>query len=74
MIRRAVVLLAIVLFAAIFIRIIGGYSELQALRPLASAYVTQVPADLNVPNVVTGPSVCPSGSPSVMAFESCLSS
>ncbi|RTL50189.1 MAG: sodium:proton antiporter [Bradyrhizobiaceae bacterium] len=54
MIRRMVVLLAIVLFAAIFIRIIGGYSELQALRPLAKAYVTQVPADLNVPNVVTG--------------------
>jgi multicomponent Na+:H+ antiporter subunit B len=52
--RRAFTLLAMVLFAAIFIRMIGAYSEMQALRPLAQAYATMVPADLNVPNIVTG--------------------
>lgn len=52
--RRAFVLLALVLFALGFARVIGGYSEQQSLRPLAKAYVTQVPAELGAPNVVTG--------------------
>lgn len=54
MMRRAFIVLAIVLFAAGFVRVIGSYSEQQSLRPLAKAYVTQVPADLGAPNVVTG--------------------
>ncbi|MBN9582719.1 MAG: sodium:proton antiporter [Afipia sp.] len=52
--RRAFTLLALILFAAIFVRLIGAYSEMQELRPLAQAYATMVPADLNVPNIVTG--------------------
>ena len=54
MIRQAAVLLAVVLFALVFMRIIGDYTELQALRPLAEHYVTQGPIELGAPNIVTG--------------------
>jgi multicomponent Na+:H+ antiporter subunit B len=52
--RRVFVLLTVALFALIFWRIVGGYSELQALRPLAEYYVVQGPIDLGAPNIVTG--------------------
>ncbi len=52
--RRAFIVFALVLFAAGCLRVIGGYSEQQSLRPLAKAYVTQIPAELGAPNVVTG--------------------
>jgi multicomponent Na+:H+ antiporter subunit B len=52
--RRVFVLLTVALFALIFWRIVGGYSELQALRPLAEYYVVQGPIELGAPNIVTG--------------------
>jgi multicomponent Na+:H+ antiporter subunit B len=52
--RRVFVLLTVALFALIFWRIVGGYSELQALRPLAEHYVVQGPSELGAPNIVTG--------------------
>jgi multicomponent Na+:H+ antiporter subunit B len=52
--RRLFVLLTVALFALIFWRIVGGYSELQALRPLAEHYVVQGPIELGAPNIVTG--------------------
>ncbi|HEY0121760.1 MAG TPA: hydrogen gas-evolving membrane-bound hydrogenase subunit E, partial [Rhizobium sp.] len=52
--RRAFIVLALVLFALGCLRVIGGYSEQQSLRPLAKAYVTQIPAELGAPNIVTG--------------------
>ncbi|WP_174772081.1 Na(+)/H(+) antiporter subunit B [Paraburkholderia sp. SG-MS1] len=52
--RRVFTLLTVALFALIFWRIVGGYSELQALRPLAEHYVVQGPIELGAPNIVTG--------------------
>ncbi|HEY4297405.1 MAG TPA: Na(+)/H(+) antiporter subunit B [Paraburkholderia sp.] len=54
MMRRVCVLLTLALFALIFWRLIGGYAELQALRPLAEHYVVQGPIELGAPNIVTG--------------------
>jgi multicomponent Na+:H+ antiporter subunit B len=54
MMRRVFVLLTVALFALIFWRLVGGYSELQALRPLAEHYVVQGPIELGAPNIVTG--------------------
>lgn len=54
MIRRAFVLLAVGLFAIVFARLIGGYSELQRLRPLAEYFVAWGPVELGVSNIVTG--------------------
>ena len=54
MIRQASILLAVVLFALVFLRIIGDYTEMQSLRPLAEYYVTQGPIELGAPNIVTG--------------------
>lgn len=45
---------AVILVALIFATIAIGYSEQQALRPLAESYVRLVPADLGAPNVITG--------------------
>jgi multicomponent Na+:H+ antiporter subunit B len=45
---------AVILVALIFASIVIGYSEQQALRPLAESYVRLVPLDLGAPNVVTG--------------------
>ena len=52
--RRVFVVLTVVLFALIFWRLVSGYSELQALRPLAEHYVVQGPIELGAPNIVTG--------------------
>ena len=46
MMRRVFALLIVVLFAVVFWRIVGGYQELQALRPLAEHYVVQGPIEL----------------------------
>jgi multicomponent Na+:H+ antiporter subunit B len=54
MMRRAMALLTVLLFAVVFWRLIGGYTELQALRPLAEYYVVRGPLDLGAPNIVTG--------------------
>lgn len=45
---------AVILFALIFASIAIGYSEQQALRPLAESYMRLVPQDLGAPNVITG--------------------
>ncbi|SDR50459.1 multicomponent Na+:H+ antiporter subunit B [Paraburkholderia fungorum] len=54
MMRRVFALLVVALFAVVFWRIVGGYQELQALRPLAEYYVVRGPIDLGAPNIVTG--------------------
>ncbi|MCC8402647.1 Na(+)/H(+) antiporter subunit B [Paraburkholderia sp. MMS20-SJTN17] len=54
MMRRAIALLTVLLFAVVFWRIVGGYTELQALRPLAWYYVVRGPVELGAPNIVTG--------------------
>jgi multicomponent Na+:H+ antiporter subunit B len=54
MMRRAIALLTVLLFAVVFWRLVGGYSELQALRPLAWYYVVRGPVELGAPNIVTG--------------------
>ena len=54
MMRHAVGALVVLLFGLIFARLISGYVELTALRPLALQYVTQAPAELGTPNIVTG--------------------
>jgi multicomponent Na+:H+ antiporter subunit B len=54
MMRRVFAVLIVALFALVFWRIVGGYHELQALRPLAEYYVVQGPIQLGVPNIVTG--------------------
>ncbi|OLL27669.1 sodium:proton antiporter [Burkholderia sp. SRS-W-2-2016] len=53
MMRRAAALLTVLLFAVVFWRMVGGYTELQALRPLAEYYVLRGPLDLGAPNIVT---------------------
>jgi multicomponent Na+:H+ antiporter subunit B len=54
MIHRVGALFAVTLFALIFIRLAGGYTERSALRPLAEHYVLQAPLELGVSNIVTG--------------------
>ncbi|MBB5497052.1 Na(+)/H(+) antiporter subunit B [Paraburkholderia sp. MM5384-R2] len=54
MMRRAFALLTVLLFAVVFWRLVGGYTELQALRPLAWYYVVRGPLELGAPNIVTG--------------------
>lgn len=54
MTRHVVVALVVLLFGLVFARIVGGYVELSALRPLAMQYVTQAPVDLGTPNIITG--------------------
>ena len=54
MMRRAAALLTVLLFAVVFWRIVGGYTELQGLRPLAWYYVVRGPLELGAPNIVTG--------------------
>jgi multicomponent Na+:H+ antiporter subunit B len=53
MIYRAFACLSVVLFALVFIRLAGSYTERSALRPLAEHYVTQGPFELGAPNIVT---------------------
>jgi multicomponent Na+:H+ antiporter subunit B len=54
MMRRVFAALTVVLFAIVFWRLVGGYAELQALRPLAEYYVVRGPLELGAPNIVTG--------------------
>ncbi|MGF6961737.1 Na(+)/H(+) antiporter subunit B [Paraburkholderia youngii] len=54
MMRRVFALLTVLLFAVVFWRIVGGYTELQGLRPLAWYYVVRGPLELGAPNIVTG--------------------
>ncbi|SMG53820.1 Na(+)/H(+) antiporter subunit B [Paraburkholderia susongensis] len=54
MMRRVAAGLTVALFALVFWHIVGGYTELQALRPLAEHYVIQGPLELGAPNIVTG--------------------
>lgn len=54
MMRHILVALIVVLFGLIFARMIGGYVELSALRPLALDYVTRAPVELGTPNIITG--------------------
>jgi multicomponent Na+:H+ antiporter subunit B len=52
--KRVSSLLAVLAFGAIFVGLITGYGERQSVSDLAVYYLTQVPADLGAPNVVTG--------------------
>jgi multicomponent Na+:H+ antiporter subunit B len=52
--KRVFSLLAVAMFGVIFAGLVSGYSERQAVSALAVHYLTQVPADLGAPNVVTG--------------------
>jgi len=54
MMRRVFAALTVVLFAIVFWRLVGGYAQLQALRPLAEYYVVRGPLELGAPNIVTG--------------------
>lgn len=54
MMRRLLAFVAVALFALVFLRIAGAYTEQTALRPLAGFFVTQGPRELGAPNVVTG--------------------
>ena len=54
MMRHTLVAAVIVLFGLIFVRMIGAYVELDALRPLALDYVTRAPVELGTPNIITG--------------------
>jgi multicomponent Na+:H+ antiporter subunit B len=54
MMRRVFALLTVLLFAVVFWRLVGGYTELQGLRPLAWYYVVRGPVELGAPNIVTG--------------------
>jgi multicomponent Na+:H+ antiporter subunit B len=54
MMRRGFAALIVVLFAIVFWRLVGGYAQLQALRPLAEYYVVRGPLELGAPNIVTG--------------------
>jgi len=52
--RRASVILVVMLFAAVFASIATDYTEQESLRPLAAAYVKRVPQELGAPNIITG--------------------
>jgi len=52
--KRLFSLIAVLAFAGIFALLAQDYSERQTLSALAVHYLTQVPADLGAPNVVTG--------------------
>ncbi|APA89895.1 Na(+)/H(+) antiporter subunit B (plasmid) [Paraburkholderia sprentiae WSM5005] len=54
MMRRVSAAVTVLLFAIVFWRLIGGYTELQTLRPLAWYYVVRGPLELGAPNIVTG--------------------
>lgn len=54
MMKRVFAAIAVALVGVVFLQIASDYTEMQGLRPLAHYYVTQVPALLGAPNVVTG--------------------
>jgi len=52
--KRLFSLIAVLAFAGIFALLAQDYGERQTLSALAVHYLTEVPADLGAPNVVTG--------------------
>jgi multicomponent Na+:H+ antiporter subunit B len=54
MMRHILVAVVVLLLGLIFARMVGGYVELDALRPLALDYVTRAPVELGTPNIITG--------------------
>src|SRR5215468_1956163 len=54
MIRRLSIIFAIFSFGLVFANLVAGYTEQQAVRPLAESYIRLVPRELGAPNVVTG--------------------
>lgn len=54
MIQRFLVAVVVASFGLVFASLVIGYSEQNALRPLAESYVRLVPRDLGAPNVITG--------------------
>jgi multicomponent Na+:H+ antiporter subunit B len=52
--RRAFIVLAVMLFAILFAGIAIDYVERQSLPPLAASYVRLVTQELGAPNVITG--------------------
>jgi multicomponent Na+:H+ antiporter subunit B len=54
MIRRLSIIVAIVSFGLVFAGLVNGYTEQQAVRPLAESYIRLVPQELGAPNVITG--------------------
>src|SRR5215468_5351468 len=54
MIRRLSIIFAIFSFGLVFANLVAGYTEQQAVRPLAESYIRLVPQELGAPNVVTG--------------------
>ena len=52
--RRPFIILAVMLFAALFAGIAIDYTERQSLPPLAANYVKRVPQELGAPNIITG--------------------
>jgi multicomponent Na+:H+ antiporter subunit B len=54
MMRHVVIAVVVLLFGLVFARMVGGYVELSALRPLAEQYVTLAPVELGTPNIITG--------------------
>jgi multicomponent Na+:H+ antiporter subunit B len=53
-IQRFLVAVVVASFGLVFASLVIGYSEQNALRPLAESYVRLVPRDLGAPNVITG--------------------
>jgi multicomponent Na+:H+ antiporter subunit B len=52
--RRAFVILVVVLFGLVFTSLVIAHNERHSLRPLAESYVKLVPQELGAPNVITG--------------------
>ena len=54
MMRRLAAAAAVLLFALVAATVVLGYHEQTVLRPLAAHYVGTGPAELGLPNVITG--------------------
>jgi multicomponent Na+:H+ antiporter subunit B len=52
--RRPFIILALTLFAVLFVGIAIDYTERHSLPPLATNYVKRVPQELGAPNIITG--------------------
>ncbi len=52
--RRAFVILVVVLFGLVFTSLVIAHNERHSLRPLAESYVKLIPQELGAPNVITG--------------------
>jgi multicomponent Na+:H+ antiporter subunit B len=53
-IRRAYIVVVVVLFGLVFASLVAHYTERQSLPPLGARYVDLVPRELGAPNVITG--------------------